>query len=413
MQILLVGSGGREHALALALLSDPEVTNLTCAPGNAGISAICDVVPIDVGDASAITVLANDLHADLVVVGPEVPLVAGAADMLAAAGIACFGPTAAAAALEGSKTFAKEVMIAANIPTARAFSCHSIDQVVDALEDLGAPYVVKDDGLAAGKGVVVTDDRTAAIAHAQACLQVGSAVVIEEFLNGPEVSLFCLCDGVSVVPLIPAQDFKRVGDGDSGPNTGGMGAYAPLDWIPESLVADVVRDVAMPAIAQMAQRGTPYSGVLYVGLALTSRGPRVIEFNARFGDPETQSVLALLRTPLAALLLACAEGRLAQQPPLQWRSGYAVTVVLAAAGYPSKPRTGDVISLPAALPADVSVLHAGTAKRNGEVITTGGRVLGVVSLGDSVAEARMKAYRTLETIVLPGGHYRTDIAAQT
>lgn len=413
MQILLIGSGGREHALASALLRDRAVTHLTCAPGNAGIAEICDVISLDVRDPAAIVALAAELDADLVVIGPEVPLVAGAADALAAARIPCFGPTAAAAALEGSKTFAKGVMLAAHIPTARAFSCTSIDQVRNAFDEFGAPYVVKDDGLAAGKGVVVTVDRLVARAHAEACLAAGSTVVIEEFLDGPEVSLFCLCDGEAVVPLIPAQDFKRVGDGDSGPNTGGMGAYAPLDWIPASLVADVVRDVALPAVAEMARRGTPYSGVLYVGLALTSRGPRVIEFNARFGDPETQSVLALLQTPLAGLLLAAAKGTLAEQPPLQWRSGYAVTVVLAAAGYPGKPRTGDIIGLPTALPDDASILHAGTARRDAQVISTGGRVLGVVGIGASLVDARTKAYDSIEQITLQGGHYRTDIAVQT
>lgn len=411
MQILLIGSGGREHALALALLLDPAVNQLTCAPGNAGIADICDVRAVDVGDPAAIVTLAVELGVDLVVIGPERPLVAGVADALAAAHVPCFGPTSAAAALEGSKTFAKDVMLSAGIPTARALSCSSIDQVVNALDEFGAPYVVKDDGLAAGKGVVVTEERPVALAHAETCLAAGSVVVIEEFLDGPEVSLFCICDGATVVPLIPAQDFKRFGDGDSGPNTGGMGAYAPLDWVPQSLVADVVRDVALPAVAQMAHRGTPYSGVLYVGLALTSRGPRVIEFNARFGDPETQSVLALLQTPLAGLLLAAANGTLAEHPALQWRSGYAVTVVLAAAGYPSKPRTGDVIGLPAAQPADVLILHAGTAVRDSDVISSGGRVLGVVGVGPSLADARTKAYGAIEQITLFGSHYRTDIAA--
>jgi phosphoribosylamine--glycine ligase len=318
-------------------------------------------------------------------------------------GIACFGPSREAARLEGSKAFAKDVMTAAGVPTARARVCTTPRDAAAALDEFGAPYVVKDDGLAAGKGVVVTSDPAEALAHAAAC----GRVVIEEFLDGPEVSLFCVTDGRFVVPLIPAQDFKRIGDGDTGPNTGGMGAYAPLPWLPAGLTDEVVRGVAQPTIDEMARRGTPFAGLLYVGLALTSRGPRVVEFNARFGDPETQVVLALLETPLCGLLHAAATGALAGRPVLRWRDGAAVTVVLAAAGYPAAPRTGDVL-----IGADQpGVIHAGTRRRDdGAVVSSGGRVVSATAVGDTLDEARARAYRLLDGIHLPGGQFRTDIA---
>ncbi len=410
MQVLIIGAGAREHALAAALQRDPSVTSLACAPGNAGIAAICEVHPLVVSDADAVAALAQRIGADLVVIGPEVPLVAGAADAVRAVGIDCFGPSAAAAHLEGSKTFAKEVMESAGIPTARAFSCTTLPQAERALDEFGPTYVVKDDGLAAGKGVVVTDDRSAAVRHAAACFAAGSTVVIEEFLDGPEVSLFCITDGEVVVPLIPAQDFKRVGDNDEGPNTGGMGAYAPLPWVSATLVDEVVRDVALPAVREMARRGTPYSGVLYVGLALTSRGTRVVEFNARFGDPETQSVLALLQTPLGVLLRAASRGELAALPPLQWAPGAAVTVVLAAAGYPASPRTGDPIDFGPAPTDGTMIMHAGTKAVDGAVMSSGGRVLSVVGLGADLTDARAAAYEQITKIRLDGSHYRTDIA---
>ncbi|HSO65030.1 MAG TPA: phosphoribosylamine--glycine ligase, partial [Ornithinibacter sp.] len=311
MKVLVVGSGAREHAIVRSLSLDPSVDEVVAAPGNPGIAelAACEPLPAGVTDPAGVVELATRLGIDLVVIGPEAPLVAGVADAVRAAGIACFGPSAEAARLEGSKAFAKDVMSAAEVPTGLAHVCTTIEGVEEALDALGAPHVVKEDGLAAGKGVVVTDDREEALAHARACLaRPDGAVVVEEFLSGPEVSLFCLCDGTSVVPLSPAQDFKRVGDADAGPNTGGMGAYSPLDWAPEGLVDEVVRRVAQPVVDEMHRRGTPFSGVLYVGLALTPRGPRVIEFNARFGDPETQVVLARLLTPLGGLLLASAQG---------------------------------------------------------------------------------------------------------
>ena len=403
MRVLVLGSGAREHALCLALAADPAVSALACAPGNAGTANVAEQHAVDPCDAAAVCALAARFEADLVVVGPEAPLVAGVADAVRAAGIACFGPSRAAARLEGSKAFAKDVMAAASVPTAGARVCGTPDQVAAALDEFGAPYVVKDDGLAAGKGVVVTSSRDEALAHAAAC----GTVVIEEYLDGPEVSLFCITDGASVVPLLPAQDFKRIGDGDTGPNTGGMGAYAPLPWLPPGFVEDVVRDVAEPTVAEMARRGTPFAGLLYIGLALTPLGPRVVEFNARFGDPETQVVLALLDTPLGGLLHAAATGRLAAHPALRWRDGFAVTVVLAAAGYPGAPATGDVITGSDA----VGVLHAGSRRRDdGAVVSAGGRVLCATATGATLAAARDGAYAVLAGVSLPGGQYRRDIA---
>lgn len=370
---------------------------------------------IDANNPAAVTELAVSLGSDLVVVGPEAPLAAGVADALIEAGIPVFGPTKAAAQLEASKAFAKQVMAAAGVPTAMAKVASTAAEAEEALDSFGAPYVVKDDGLAAGKGVVVTSDRTAALNHAQACFDAGGTVVIEEYLDGPEVSLFVLSDGSTVVPLAPAQDFKRIFDNDEGPNTGGMGAYSPLEWVPAGLVDEVLERVAQPTIDEMARRGTPFTGVLYCGLALTSRGLRVIEFNARFGDPETQAVLARLRTPLGGVLLAAAKGELETVDNLHWSSEAAVAVVLASANYPDAPRTGDPISglEDAAALEGVSVLHAGTALAgDGAVVSSGGRVLAVVGLGSDLAEARDRAYDGVSRLTLEGGQYRTDIAAK-
>ncbi|WP_433346177.1 phosphoribosylamine--glycine ligase [Micromonospora sp. CA-111912] len=408
MRVLLLGGGGREHALALGLCADPAVEGLIAAPGNpgiAGVGGVGELRAVDVVDPAAVAALAVETRVDLVVIGPEAPLVAGVADAVRAKGIAAFGPSGEAARLEGSKTFAKDVMTAAGVPTARAYTCADEASTAAALDEFGPPYVVKNDGLAAGKGVVVTDDRAAALAHAAEC----GRVVVEEYLVGPEVSLFVVTDGEAAVPLLPAQDFKRVGDGDSGPNTGGMGAYAPLPWAPSGLVDEVMADVVHPTLAEMRRRGTPFAGLLYVGLAMTAAGPRVIEFNARFGDPETQVVLALLETPLGSLLHAAATGTLADHPPLRWRDGAAVTVVVAADNYPGPPRTGDVIT-----GADrPGVIHAGTARRaaDGAVLSAGGRVVCGTATGPTLAAARDAAYELVGGIGLAGSHHRTDIAA--
>jgi len=413
VNILIVGGGAREHALAHTLHLDPAVTQLHVAPGNPGIAAVATLHCLDPLDGAAVAALASSLGVDLVVVGPEAPLVAGVADAVVAAGILCFGPSGAAAQLEGSKAFAKDVMTAAGVPTAGARVCASESELSAALAEFGAPYVVKDDGLAAGKGVVVTNDRVLALAHGDAIIQAGGRVVVEEYLDGPEISLFCVSDGATVVPLDAAQDFKRAYDGDEGLNTGGMGAYSPLPWAPPGLAGEVVRLVAQPTIDEMARRGTPFVGVLYCGLALTSAGLRVIEFNARFGDPETQVVLARLVTPLAGLLLAAASGTLEELPALEWRHDAAVTVVIAAHGYPGEVRGGDVITGldAAAQERGVHVLHAGTSlNADDALVASGGRVLSVVGVGESVAAARERAYAGVAHIDLPGSHHRTDIA---
>ena len=415
--ILVVGSGAREHAIIHSLAAERPAHELHAAPGNPGIAASGAAIhAIDPCDPAVVVALAKEIAADLVVVGPEAPLVAGVVDALIAAGIPAFGPTAAAAQLEGSKAFAKNVMAAADVPTAAARVCANLEQVADALDSFGAPHVVKDDGLAAGKGVVVTSDRDAAMAHAAAVLSAhtDARVVIEDFLDGPEVSLFCISDGRTVVPLAPAQDFKRAYDDDAGPNTGGMGAYSPLPWAPPGLVDEVLARVAQPTIDEMARRGTPFAGVLYVGLALTSRGLKVVEFNARFGDPETQVILARLTSPLSALLFAAATGRLTELPPLRWTRSACVNVVIAAQNYPDTPRIGDPITGLqdiAALPG-VHVLHAGTAlNADDELVSAGGRVLSVVGVGADLAGARERAYAGLSAIGLSGSHHRTDIAA--
>ena len=409
MKTLVIGTGGREHALARALSRDPGVSEVHAAPGNPGIAAVATLHDVDPMDGEAVAALALDLGVDLVVVGPEAPLVAGVADAVTTRGIPVFGPTASAARLEGSKAFAKDVMAAAGVPTAAARTCTTPEQVAAALDEYGAPYVVKDDGLAAGKGVVVTDDRQAALDHAAQC----ERVLVEEYLDGPEVSLFAITDGRTVYPLQPAQDFKRIFDGDAGPNTGGMGAYTPLPWAPEGLVEEVLATVLQPTVDEMARRGAPFAGLLYAGLALTSQGVRVVEFNARFGDPETQPLLALLDSPLSPLLLGAATGTLAEVPPPAWKPGAAVGVVLASKGYPETASKGDVITGVDAAEAlsGVHVIQAGTALADGHLVTAGGRVLAVVGRGTDVASARESAYAGVARIEFPGAQHRTDIAA--
>ncbi|AER69747.1 Phosphoribosylamine--glycine ligase [Corynebacterium pseudotuberculosis] len=412
MHILVIGSGAREHALALGLSKDPAVTEIHVAPGNVGMESIATVhaEATQVDDPDAMLKIAQETHADLVVVGPEIPLVAGVADTLRAHGFAVFGPNKDAAQIEGSKAFAKDVMAKAGVKTARA------EQIVPgaseaereaALDNFGPHYVVKDDGLAGGKGVVVTKDRAQARAHVDAVLAAGNPVLLESFLDGPEISLFCLVDGETVVPLLPAQDHKRAHDNDEGPNTGGMGAYTPLPWLPEDGVQRIVDEVCVPVAREMVARGCAYSGLLYAGIAWGEDGPAVVEFNCRFGDPETQAVLALLKTPLAGALHAVATEKLAELPPLEWEDGYALTVVLAAEGYPQNPRKGgEIVGA-----EDPAVLHAGTARdADGKLVAAGGRVLNVIGTGASLIEARDKAYSVLNNITLAGSHYRSDIA---
>ncbi|WP_155060520.1 phosphoribosylamine--glycine ligase [Streptomyces blattellae] len=412
MKVLVIGNGAREHALCRSLSLDPDVTALHCAPGNAGIAEVAELHQVDALDGTAVSALAGELGVDLVVVGPEAPLVAGVADAVREAGIPVFGPSKEAAQLEGSKAFAKEVMAGAGVPTARSYVCTTPAEVDEALDAFGTPYVVKDDGLAAGKGVVVTDDIQVAAAHANAC----ERVVIEEYLDGPEVSLFAITDGQTVVPLQPAQDFKRALDGDEGPNTGGMGAYSPLPWADPKLVDEVLQTVLQPTVDEMRRRGTPFSGLLYAGLAITSRGVRVIEFNARFGDPETQVVLARLKTPLGGVLLAAANGTLDVLEPLRWSDDAAVTVVVASRNYPATPRTGDPITgldeVAAQDAPHAYVLHAGTKRTGDAIVSAGGRVLSVTATGKNLTEARDRAYQAVSRIHLDGSQHRTDIAAK-
>jgi len=411
VRVLVIGSGAREHALLLALRRDPQVTGVIIAPGNAGTARIADQRDVDITSGDDVVALAREVAADMVVIGPEVPLVRGVADAVRAAGIVCFGPSSDAARIEGSKAFAKDVMEAAGVRTASSEIVDSPAKLDAALDRFGPPagdpaWVVKDDGLAAGKGVVVTADRGVARAHAAGLLDDGHPVLLESFLDGPEVSLFCVVDGQTVVPLLPAQDFKRVGEGDTGLNTGGMGAYAPLPWLPESVLRDVVSGIVEPVAAELVKRGSAFSGLLYVGLAMTAKGPAVVEFNCRFGDPETQAVLALLDSPLGQLLHAAGAGTLAEFGKLRWRDGAAVTVVLAAENYPGRPRLGDVI---VGSETD-GVLHAGTTRRDdGAIVSSGGRVLSVVGTGADLAAAREHAYEILSSIRLPGSHFRNDI----
>lgn len=404
MKILLVGSGGREHALGLGLHADPACTSLHVAPGNPGIAEFAQCHAIDITSNAQIVALAQEIGADLVVIGPEVPLVNGVADDLRRLKIAVFGPSKAAAQLEGSKTFAKEVMSDAGVPTAHSFTCTTKAEIEKAFDTFGAPYVVKDDGLAGGKGVVVTHDRQEALDHALSCKR----VVIEEFLNGPEVSLFGISDGVSILAMQPAQDFKRARDNDEGPNTGGMGAYSPLPWAPSDIIDDTCTQVLAPMIAEMNARGTPFVGLLYAGLALTDHGTRVIEFNVRFGDPETQVLIPLLKTPLATLLYKAATVGLADTV-LEWRDESAVTVVLAAKGYPTAPHSGGYISEFPKI-ENVQIFQAGTSENGQGLVAIGGRVLAVTGVGADLTEARDRAYRAISQISLPGSFYRSDIA---
>ncbi len=418
MKVLLVGSGAREHTLGWALCRSRELDELLSLPGNPGLAELGPVITgVDPTDPGAVAAVARLHRADLVVVGPEAPLAAGVVDALTRTGIPAFGPSRAAARLEASKTFAKEVMAAAGVPTAAAETFEDPDAACARLRSFDGPYVVKADGLAAGKGVLVTEDRDAAVAWVGRCFgggfgEAGARVVIEEYLEGPELSVFAVCSGEDALVLEPARDYKRLANGDRGPNTGGMGSYSPVE-LPPGLIGEVTERVILPTLRRLAADGSPYVGFLYAGLALTREGPKVIEFNVRLGDPETQVVLPRLETDLLGVIVAALENRLSSAS-LDWSPRAAVNVVLAAAGYPDAPRRGDVIGgLEAAASLDdVLVFHAGTARdENGRLVTAGGRVLSVVGLGDDLAQARSRAYEAAERIRWPGVQYRTDIAA--
>jgi phosphoribosylamine--glycine ligase len=406
VRVLVIGSGGREHAFCIALKRDPAVSEIHAAPGNAGTARLAVNHAVDLADPASVAHLAAQLEADLVIVGPEVPLVLGAADAVRAKGIACFGPSAQAAQIEGSKSFAKDVMAAAGVRTARSETVDSTASLDAALDRFGPIWVVKDDRLAAGKGVVVTEDRAQARAHAVELLERGHPVLLESYLDGPEVSLFCLVNGDQVTPLQPAQDFKRAYSGDMGPNTGGMGAYTPLPWLSQQIVDDIVDEIVRPVAVELLRRGCPYSGLLYAGLAIGREGPAVVEFNCRFGDPETQPVLALLRTPFGQLLRSVADGTFQETAELEWEPGYAVGVVLAAEHYPAKPHLGDTIT--GAL-AEGLVL-AGVDEQDGALVSAGGRVLTAVGVGQDLVAARAQAYERMGEVHLAGGHFREDIA---
>jgi phosphoribosylamine--glycine ligase len=416
LRVLVVGGGGREHAIVRALGRSSSSAEIFCAPGNAGIAADAECIALDAGDVEAIVEAARSREAELVVVGPEAPLVAGAVDRLEEAGIPAFGPSAAAARLEGSKAFAKELMAEAGVPTASHTVLRGREEALGQISCASYPAVLKADGLAAGKGVIICESE----ADAREAVEVffteerfgSTEVVLEEFLEGEELSLLALCDGRNVVPLAPAQDYKRIRDGDEGPNTGGMGSYSPVAGFEPDRVEEIADAVHRPIVDLLAGRGEPFRGVLYAGLMLTADGPRVLEFNVRFGDPETQAVLPRLRSDLAELCLASREPGGLAGFAAEFDSDWAVTVVLASAGYPESSSKGDVISGLAEAAREAEVLHAGTAMRDGEIVTAGGRVLNVTGLGPGPAEARERAYDAARRISFDGMQLRSDIAAR-
>ena len=424
MNVLVLGSGGREHTFAWKIAKSPLCADLYVAPGNSGTASIATNLDISVTDFEGIKSAVLSHNIEMLVVGPEDPLVNGVHDFFlnddALKHVAVIGPQKAAATLEGSKEFAKEFLFRHNIPTAayQSFTANDLEKGFSFLETLSPPYVLKADGLAAGKGVLIIDNLDEAKSELKNMLvdskfgNASSKVVIEEFLDGPEVSLFGVSDGTTIVPLTPAQDFKRVDNNDEGPNTGGMGAYSPLPWAPKNFVTDVTKNVLQPMVDEMSRKGIPFQGLLFAGLAVTSRGVRVIEFNARFGDPETQVVLARLNSSLSELLIAAATGKLSSLPELDWKSDSAVTVVMAAEGYPDSPKTGATISGIAEVEKlGLTVFHAGTkSNESGEILVNGGRVLSVTATGSDLSDARHQIYAGIERIEFDGEHHRSDIA---
>jgi len=414
MNILLIGSGGREHALAWKLAASPMLTKLYAAPGNPGIAKLAECISLDVANHDAVADFCKTREIGLVVVGPEAPLVAGLADALREAGIAVFGPGAAAARLEGSKGFTKDLCARYGIPTAAYERFNNAPKAKAYVRRMGAPIVIKADGLAAGKGVTVAQTVDEALAAIDDCFEgsfgeAGAEVVVEEFLTGEEASFFCLCDGRTALPFGTAQDHKRVGEGDTGPNTGGMGAYSPAPVMTHELIDRVMRETVEPTMRGMAEMGSPFAGVLYAGLMITAEGPKLIEYNVRFGDPECQVLMMRLADDLVPLLQASAEGRL-DGVSAKWRNEAALTVVMAAKGYPGTPEKGSVISgLDEVAEDGVEIFHAGTALRDGTLIANGGRVLNVTATGATVTEAREHAYAAVDRIDWPGGFCRRDI----